>query len=928
MPFGRLALGPIPRGVAATGGAPTAPPWFVGAVVPNDFNAACTQSGVSTVRMPFNGAALRLTTNYGVKPTVSDRTKMKVYFSDPGHNRDGSANDNVQRAQPITANGRIPKNWPDHATFTDADYGTGVIEVALGQRVFNSSRTDTSGRTFKTSMMIVFEEGFLNGNSEPGVIFDADITRLDSRHYPLPIWKLADVIAHRFGSSGTVTIGVEVGHRFFQQGQMVACVEAAARKGGVDGPIARASYPTESRWTADRTVPYGAPAAMTLDEFALTISSSGLSDGALDGSSGNGIWTRIKPWIGPICNSYDTVGSGAYARDVGDVWATVASQNLLAFYPGRIDVADVWRPWYAWVDQAGVGGATGTTGVSRTLSDPGAGGSYASAELARQALRAKITADTGIACDDGGEIVLRSVAGSTKGQDANSYSSRNTNWGTIVTQYLPLILRSASGTWSDGVRWRGALPDGTANTNKNLPAGKIIIRGLHIDGTGVGDIAAATCFVGGTASPSPGTGINANYVIFIDCYGESASDTATNRFISGFKVFGLIRTTFKFAGNSSRAGFPGNFVGIMFQIGSAMLGASSYLDGPMVLACYTDLSQIILSQASTVRGSPLVPTTKQILIRNNRFDTKVNAKGAVGTDNPAFGRGRQMHGMVFVGNLLGRYGGLSNTILSMSDDNVIPELSNRVFVGNSIAGTQANRGTSRINWLYQDNGWVRIDKEIVWMFNVLPSIPSKGAHHTLNATITSPTATVWSNSLDYEPGEFVYDNAGALTPQTGAPTYQARQWKLNGDPVGFVPAGTLMTDTDYWYRPPTLDNVMGAQAQRSGNRPYKMCVDGYGNVSGSVGSVGGTDMTVGAETTFTDVDCPGSPNWGTSNADTYYVNDTTGASGTPGTGDYRPNPAGPLMGLRPAGSCWDTLSFLGQARNDNVVGPAGALEAA
>lgn len=914
------------------GGETGLPSWFVSAELVNDLTVNNSIAG--TVRGQTNGCVLRIRHNLGSLSSW-DVSKLTLPApTDPGFDDDGTPNDEVGRVLPIVGVGRMYKGYPESddagaAKYTDSDAGTGYIDVGLSQRVYKSLLSDYTGRDYKTDPgPAFFGAGFLNGVSEAGSIPASAITRSDSLDYWPAFWKQLNRLMPRVAANGTVAIEWTAGNRFPQGGQPVACVEAWTWAAGAAGPVVRASTMTESASTAGLTAPGG----LTVDTFVTTLDFNGLPHGK------QGVRSRVKPWAGPCVESTDA--------GIGDDFDTNFTQNLFATVPVYHDLNGDRPDRFARWNRDGTGRASADkTGIFASEGSALADTGFASAQLAMASmvlynLDATLKGGAGNTHDttDGLIIVCPTGAGSL-GNDAGAYS-----FGTQLTAktgHFPVVFKSQAGVASNNARMRGKTAAGAsiALATKTLGANtkKLEFRGFILEGIGTtGDDRAVINI--GIAATGHNAGVDAEYLSFVDCEirGEIAGATVVP--VNATRAIYLRRTLVK--NNRYRVGFAG-FAGAIVQLGCKMEGDTN-VDGACALACwmtngevtganFDQGNQVAFNQASSPNSHPNMAPTKQFFIHNCRFDTW--NKGGVGGCNDPAGRADQIIGRYWAGIIFGgRYANVNNTMLDFSDDLIIPGTERNVIIGISCAANQGY-AAMRANVMYQDYGWVRTDKTAAFMFSYWTALPAKNSwfngNSSMNSTGSGP-AQPWSAIRRYYAGEAVYDPAGGLLPETGAPVYQAMQHNpTTGLRIASVPPGTAMTDTNYWFHPPT--NAVGSQPRRTGNQAYLMGADNYCVLGSAIFYEGGAHF-IGPTDSLADYewagsfDIDGASSFNEVDVTTLYTSDTASDGGNPAVQNFRPAPGSPLIGRRPAACAWDLRDQLGQLRPLASAGCAGALE--
>lgn len=889
--------------------------WLTSAEVVNDITVNSTQGSVSslpppgTVSLPTNGWVLRLTTTLGAISSC-DPTKVTLTVTDFGWDTDGSA---VSSTRTIKGTARVPKPSPDGTTFTDADRAAGVVEFALEQQLYNSSVTDDTGRTYRSVINeIAFASGFMTGASGSSTVgaYTGGVTRSDSKDYPLPIIRNIDRWDMVMGPSGYLDFEWSCGHEWAQKGQQVACFEAWARVSGTDGPVARASSMTDSRWTSDGLVPRGLGSnaaamggtnGMHAPVYSTRIYGTGLADGVQGTIRG-----CAKPWIGPKVNTFDTgIGETRYHF------------NLMADIPFVKDVSTgKYSPIYAYVNQDGTGltGAS-TAGISTSATDPGGANSYTTINQAILAAKAynnstslrgtgKIHNDA-----DGLIIMLRDVAGSTVGQDANAYSMYEPVANQLVTANrisvtMPVIIRAASGVRSAAVRFRPNKFDGSAITTANkLGPTKIQFENIYFDGPGTTAIFMNAPSLG---SQPITDGTHNSYVVCLDC--DVVGDGTNYPFNSVTSTFG-IRT--KWDNTLLQVGW-GGYAGQYMNIGCSFFGAAV----PDQLHALANYSADKVPMGPSVVNSQGVP--RSFIMVNNWWDVGTGNSGN-GTSMGTFANRANWHGLFVLGVLHRHWGSVNKQVMYLSADNDMKAIKNVVGQYYSTPASWSlgdTNGNHRWNLLYNDNGWVRIDKEGSFKFCAFAQTATKASYFNQGG-LSSLGAAAYNAGTTYYLGDTVWDSATGSNTLTTSNLYQA---------LRDTPAGTPLSNTTYWLNVGIYgNNGTIAQARRTGNHRYMMGVNSYGNVNG--GSVqfnpDQTPNSTGSWLSF--VRFPGSgTKWGAADPATYYVSDSQTQAA--GVGNYRPSPTGPLVNMVPANMSTAPFDLFGTPRKNDGTGAASALE--
>lgn len=891
------------------GGASSGPAWLTGVTVLGDFTVNNTVHGAGSVLVQANGWMLRVATTLGAV-TSCDPTKVTIALQDYGWNADGTP---ATRTRVARGRKRLAKPYPDGAAFTDADQAAGTVEFSLDHQLYNVGVVDSSARFYRTEITsIVFGANFINASAAGTLTGSGLITRADSKLYPVPLWKQID---HPDFLADQTTFPFEwnVVHQHAQFGQQIACLEAWARAGGVDGAIARAGSMTESRWTSDGTVPRGAPAAMHAPVYSTTISVAGLADGPAS------IRSRAKPWIGPEVNSYDL--------GIGDAAPTF---NLHADLPFVIDLTTGKYTWVdLWVAPDGVLGSGSIAGVQTPArgarsSDPGAALSYTSIPAALSAGQTYNNSTSGRGSGkthndtDGVRIRLKPQVGSVAGADAGAYNHMVAlNTIVNISNLMYPVIEAANGVRSDEVRVRGVGPAGETVTLANKQT-LLKTKWVNVKFDCVGVSSGATNngavirVLTGSGLSTPPTQVNNPSVVLENC---DMLGNGTEACIAGPMVLYNYRTTWYNTNNTPPVSFT-RWSGQAVNCGSALLAGG--VDQAHNIASYSERSGP--AGQAAVSLNPSIPTVKQPLLVNSRFDfNDINGLsfwGAGGHPQRALGFG--MSGVLFR-----CYGPVNKQAMLFSGDDNRQGFENVVIQHTSTPATGDATGR-RWNVGYNDIGWVAVEKEITFLFNAFTRTANKADVFASTTLLNAMNAEGAHNSANaYYQGAIVYDATTGGGTLTTSNVYQA---------LRDVPAATALTDASYWLSLGVLGNVAsGSKGRRMGNRRFRMGVGSYGNVNG--GSVQGTgsDTTPGYNNSWlSEAYFPGSGpddstnKWGNADHTQFFVDDD--ASTAAGVGNYRPNPAGPLVNMVPADRAVVPFDYLGTARLNDGTGAAGALE--
>ena len=602
----------------------SAPGFVTGAAVVGDFDVTIPPTkGVASVNMPANGWVIRIATNLGRVDSV-DPSKLTMSVLDPGWNTDGTP---ANHPRTITGTARLYKPNGGAGAFTDADQPEGTVEIALDQQLYCPGGVTANGSKI---VAITLGAGFINGSSPALTVPGSLVARADSADYPLPIPATVNWIGQRMDASNTLDVEYAVAHEHAQKGQQVACVEAWARVGGVDGPVGRASSMVDSIWTADGLAPSG----LHQPVFRVPVPGGSLPDGE------GGVRCTIKPWIGPAMNSFDP--------GVGDTWP---SMNFLAELPFVKDVAGKYAPVYVWVNYDGTG-LTGSSqaGVSTSATDPGAALSYTTILQAILAAQAWGATNRGHNTCAGVVVMFRDVEGSVAGAHLGAYSVRQNFRGSGINRGpLPMELRGAAGVTSERCRLRGWNTDGAASAGKEAFA-FMILRNIYEDSQNTDQGSGNVIYHSGIDAPTltMPTASEVVYWVKIDCKTVSNGLNPT---------WGINRDKYSvgntYRGDTTPASGNGTFTefsGTILRIGERMEGSGRTNPG-VALACL-GLGMGIGNQPYT---NPAVPTVKFQLYYNCHFHYSISS-GQAANLMEIDGRTQSSLGLGMVGCLWRRYG--------------------------------------------------------------------------------------------------------------------------------------------------------------------------------------------------------------------------------------------------------------------------------
>ena len=840
------------------------------------------------VIMQTNGIVLRLETS-GIGG-ILDVSKICLEVSDNGFNASGDLS-----YQQRTIRGRDMLRGPTGGSLYYSP-SPDILHIVLADRIFNQS---SEWQTRITS--IVLEEGWITG--QPSLIIDGvDVERLDSQPYlPFPV-KVATPPFQRAGF-GEAIIEVSGINDFARDGSPFACVEAWAVIGDLVGNISRTAVMARSIETPGDPGPSASPAPV----YTLRVATGNLPDGPGE------ISYQVKPWIGPPWIS----------SEKGEVYPTANAPVGLPFVN---DADGSYMPYYGFVNQDG-SGSDGSIlrGLSSSLEQAYASGIfYRDAAAVAKAVRTlnrtltpELTAD-GAALrarphDDiaGGVAVLTPVAGSKIGQNAGAYSLRTgfSASSTYPTGATCFEIRSLSGKPSDDVRLRGVLATGgsISASNKYTPA-RLILRGVILDGRGT--TTSQNTVVDGTptagASTTRPSAALAAYLISIDTrYLENEAAGSTNPIRKNSGYLWDVRVEHQgVTGTGALAATANSHSAMVASVGS-VYGRSARGAGlnPTCLLGLTSRNVPIVSQAAGIQ-----PTFTGQLLMNVRvvFETAFTSPALqICTSRPTVG-GIGVCNFFALGKV-----DSGGPLIQIGADGTRTEIDNAIIrhVGHFLLNsTVASNG--RANLLYQDQGWVRVNKVASISYCAFICFTLKGdtfaAPEKAGFANTSNEGT-WVRGKSYYKGAIVWDTAGPATPASCF--YQAIA------DIGITgPESVELDDRSRWFvRGLVYGQPYGTQPRRQGNAAIRYHVNSRCNVYA---------------TTFNSY-VPPSPlsgyGYALSKDETirariadYYFD--------PYSDDFRPMPGGVLANRVPVGLACVPFDLAGSPRRNDGTGAAGPYE--
>lgn len=780
-----------------------------GAALLGDIIVAIHSPAAMNIPMQTNGFVLRLDSD-GALPPI-DLSKIFVDVTDLGHDSDGNQ---VRYPRTIGVQEFLRGPYAEN-TFISGD--PTKTYLVLADRVF---REDS--QWFSDVVAIRCLAGWLSGRPTldiPG----GSVAREDSLAYlPFPV-RTPTIPFQRATADGALPLEVTGLHDFARNNEVFARVEAWASIGGMDGPVASAVKMGRSIETPLALTPSGIPAPV----YTVLVTCAGLPDG--DGR----LSFKVYPWVGPPWAS----------REKGCDWPTLNTPKGLPF---TLDSDGSYLPVYGAVSQDGTGAAgNDLRGLSFSV-----GGSIASGVVYRDeaSVAAAVRVFNASATDQtiadgpshrprphddiasGSAVLIESLAGGL-GQNAGCHTIRTPFADPIAYPVGSTCfeIRSPSGLPSDQVRLRGVLWSGVnvQATAKAITA-RHVLRGITLDGVGITSL--AHMILDGTAAGAPTvrpTLSNAVCSISIDCrIRENPSAGATNPARKRVGYQWDVRLDHDGATGAAALGTtPTANAGLVASIGSRYTRAiiSSAVLQPSCLLGVAIINVPIFDQALGIQESLL----GQLLL-NVRLD--YTAK--FGSPILSLIRTRPVVGGLGIGNVFAR-GAVDSggPLIAVGADGSRVEADNVIIrhLGHDLPTTAAaNNG--RVNLLYQDQGFTRINKIGSIRFCAFDSYNMKGdnfpAPEIISAANTS-TEKSWVPTGFYYKGAIVWDTAGS--PTATSRFYQALRdvTALSGSAVGLSESSTWL-DCGLIF-----GKAFGAQPLRQGNAALRYHVGCRGNVAAS-----------------------------------------------------------------------------------------------
>ena len=737
---------------------------------------------------------------------------------------------------------------------------TGSYIVVLSDQIYSSD----------TITNVTLNAGYL---SLSAAVSTNTVTRNDTMTYPNPITGILNPPYERISNAG-LRIEIAAGHRMARSGQQIAAIDVWVEDSlGHPGPVTTINTMSRSQYTpaSGYVVPQDTPAAI----FGGTVYATGISDGA------GRVHYLAYPFCGPVYSSKTGLQNATWPTPVQptDGW-TVA-----------IDNAGNHAEIYAWVNQDGTVGASAA--VQTVSVDPGTSSSYGTVAAAAAAIKAYNNAHRSHNDLSGGVIMLRDVSGSTAGTNAGSYSTRGVAFNSLTTYnpgLTPLKIRGASLASSQLCRWRGQQSDGTviSLTNKTV-ASRVRWEYIYFDSvnlTGTDHVA----IYGGSGGLSTTQPTEAAHVsqIFIGCIERgSISQSYAMRYGMGLQFDYKTDSLDPCAASAVNAyNITNGYFGMITAIGckfvrstisSQAFNIRLFLGGYVNNLCMST-AQLYNTSAVLLRGQMWgffeihgTQMTSSLIQINNKASYPVLD--------------------LWLGQfLLSGTGRIASDGSDTKTDNVI------IHHG-AVAGV--------LDAFYSDQGYWSVRKSGIMKFCSVYSINNKRDTSAATTTAISNNDGTWSALRQYYLGEVIYDGSSIY--------YEA---------ILDVPAGTLLTNTVYWYAIPNGATAYGAQPRRTGSTKYACGVGNSGNAfTGTVQN----DTTAGPTSWY------GEFNWRDTayNATISYILDTspTGTPSTTNDGNYTPTGAAQMNKVR-SGEAVLPFDLRGNARRNDGSGACGCIERA
>ena len=854
--------------------------------IQNDISVSIQVPAPQLVLMQTNGVVLCLETIAAI--TAISLEKLVIEVEDTGHDIDGNQ---IQVGRSLSVRDYLHGPYNEMGPISD---GAHRYYLVLSDRIYNQSDT---WRTRITQVRLA--DGWA-ANRLGETIAGELVEREDTLPYPNFPVKTPTLPFQRVDGATPLRFEVATINEFARNGAAVARVEGWASVLGMTGPIAVATAMTASG-DAGATAPSGLPVPL----YALSISSAGLLDGA------GQIFYKLYPWIGPPWDS----------QSRGEPYPTLNAPQSLPFCS---DPSGSYLPLYGIVSQDGAGlPGTDLRGLSTSITGAKASSlKYKDVAAVAAAVRTFNASASPKAIADGnavrpmphndiagGAAVLLAIDGSVQGANAGSYALRTgfASQTLFPPGLTPFEIRSESGLAEEKARLRGVLPSGAAVAAAGrLVPSRLLLRGVWLDGTGT--TGAANSVIDGTvaagASLTPLSAQSAGYLLTVDCViteNLAAGSASPARLRPGYVWDVRLRHVDPVGVVALHT--VASYSGLVAAIGCAYQ-RSTVLDG---LICSTLLGCSFKNIGVKGQIKSIQPLIKGVLAVNVRidFDQAFSTPPIHLADaNPA------MDGLALANVFVRGTVDSGGALIRLAADGTLRECDNVIMQHFGHDLTTASIATNgRANLMYQDQGYVRVDKRGAIMYCAFRCYTAKG--DVFPATEKASAAgTTWTN-IAYDKGSIVWDTSGAAT--AASIFYQA----IRNIPVG----GAALTDVSAWQRiGAVFGKTYGAQPLRQGNAGIRYHIGCRGNVASLTyngGAFPGTSSGYGFV-------------WG---ADEDAKADFLKFYRDRAANDYRPNAKStgdaldsPLLDRVPAGYAALPFDLVGTPRLNDGTGAAGAYE--
>ena len=750
-----------------------------------------------SVLMQTNGMCLCVESV--IDMAMLDLSKIAIEVEDTGHDMDGNQ---VQTPRLLRVRDYLHGPYNELAAVTG---GPRKYFLVLDDRIYNQSALWYS--KIKT---VTFADGWISGY--PGEIVAGELVeRQDTLPYPPFPVKTPSLPFRRMDGVTPVSFEVAVMNEFARNGSMVARVEAWPVAQGTQGQIAFATGMTSSLDAGP-----GTPSALPVPVYKLDLNGVGLLDGPGE------IFFKVYPWIGPHWSSQDS----------GELYPTLNAPRSLPFCN---DQGGSYAPLYGIVSQDGTGLAgTDLRGLSFTLAGAKLSGllyrDCAAVATAVKIFNASSTSNTiadGLALRPvphndiaAGVAVLLPITGSVAGGNGGSYALRTgfASQSLYPPGLVPFEIRSELGTPDQTIRLRGVLPTGVATsaTNRQVPS-RLLLRGIWLDGTGT--TGSQNSCIDGTlqagASVSPLSAVAAAYQMTVDCViTESPGAGAANpvRLKPGY--IWDVRLRHEGASGLTALHTVKSYSGLVASIGSFYTRQTA--TNGIILS--TLLGCRFINISITGQTKSIQPLIKGQLMINIRVDfDQVFSTPLVGLAASVPVMGGLGIGNVFLRGSVDSGG----PMIQIGADGTLREIDNVLMrhVGHDLT-TASSATNGRVNLLYQDQGYTRVDKYGTSSFCAYRCYTTKG--DVFPATQKASAAGASWVQGPYDKGSIVWDTVGAAT--AASVFYQS---------LVTIPAqGAALTDTTSWQLVGTVfGKAYGAQPLRQGNAAFRYHIGCRGNVA-------------------------------------------------------------------------------------------------